>query len=100
MSRLFTRIYLHFLGVLVVMAVGAMVIGSLFFRGPVLHGLAEKLSRHAARLVAERISDPKRLSSILNHLAIDFEVDMTVRDTSLALIAVAGPELPPPSPND
>ena len=100
MSRLFTRIYLHFLGVLVVMAVGAMVIGSLFFRGPVLHGLAEKLSRHAARLVAERINDPKRLSSILNHLATDFEVDMTVRDTSLALVVVAGPELPPPSPND
>ena len=100
MRRLFTRIYLHFVGVLLVVALGATIIGSLAFRGPILHGFAEKLSTHAARLVSDRMEDPKRLASLVTHLSTEFDVDLTVRDPSGKLLVAAGPEQPVPSASD
>lgn len=100
MGRLFTRIYLHFLFVLVLMGIASTVIGSLAFRGPVLHGFAARIATHTARLVADRIGDPARLEHLVDHLATEFDVDLTVRDPSGKVLASAGPVQPRPTDRD
>ncbi|HVO30637.1 MAG TPA: HAMP domain-containing sensor histidine kinase [bacterium] len=100
MRRLYTRIYLHFVGLLLIMTVAATVIGSLVLRGPVLHGFAAHVATHAARLVAERMGDPERLAASVAHLSREFEVDITIRDATGTVVTANGKEQPVPSARD
>jgi two-component system OmpR family sensor kinase len=93
-SRLFTRIYLHFVGVLLVMALAAGVIGSLAFHGPILHSFAARLSTHAAGLVADRFTQPERVDHLVQRLGADLDMDITVRTPNGTLLSAFGNPLP------
>src|SRR5262245_19523828 len=95
MARLHSRIYLHFVGVLVV----AGFVGSLVFavgaRGPFVREAAERMVRHAASLAGERLGDGAALAERLRQLHGDLDVDVAVRDLDGRVLAAAGRPLPP-----
>lgn len=95
MARLHSRIYLHFLGVLVV----AGLVGSLVFavgaRGTFVHEAAERMVRHVASLVGERFGDRAFLVERLRQLHADLDIDVVVRDLDGRVVAAAGRALPP-----
>ncbi len=95
--RLYARIYLHFLGVLVVVGVATSAVFAVGARGAFLGEIAERLARHVASLAAERIADPAGLADRLGQLHDDLGVDVTVRDLDGRVAAAAGRELPPPA---
>ena len=92
--RLYSRIYWHFLGVLLV--VGLVSSGVLYtaVRLTHRHGPVARLATRAAALFAERLQQPQALAALGAHLAEEFEVDITVRDTAGRLLFAAGPALP------
>jgi two-component system, OmpR family, sensor kinase len=95
MARLHSRIYLHFLGVLVV----AGLVGSLVFavgaRGTFVREVAERMVRHVASLVGERFGDRDALAERLRQLHADLDIDVVVRDLDGRVVAAAGRALPP-----
>jgi signal transduction histidine kinase len=95
MARLHSRIYLHFLGVLVV----AGLVGSLVFavgaRGTFGREVAERMVRHVASLAGERFGDRAALADRLRQLHADLDIDVVVRDLDGRVVAAAGRALPP-----
>ena len=63
MARLHSRIYLHFLGVLLVVAVTTAVVFALGARDAFRREMAPRMTRHLASLVGERITDPAALGA-------------------------------------
>jgi signal transduction histidine kinase len=97
--RLFTRIYFHFIAVLVVVGltfVGA-VVSALRVYG---HLFTERQAREAAELVAERWDDAPARAATVRHLADLLDVDVTLRAPSGEVLAQAGTPLPPLSARD
>ncbi len=97
MRRLYTRIYWHFLLVLVVVAA---LMGGVFatdWRGRMLRDYAERLVTHAASLMAPKMAIPDQRERLARHLADEFGLDVTVRDASYRALTIVGPELPPPT---
>ncbi len=79
--RLYTRIYLHLLGMLAVVAAVSLLVFATGFRNAYLRGLTERLVRHGAALVADRFQDPaartravRRLHEELTLTAYEFEL--------------------------
>jgi two-component system OmpR family sensor kinase len=95
MPRLYWRIYLHFLGVLLVVGLAASVVFAVGQRGAFQRQLADRVSRHVGTLVGEAFPDPGEIGRRLRRLHDDFEVDVTVRDLSGGVVAAAGTELRP-----
>jgi signal transduction histidine kinase len=93
MSRLYSRIYLHLLGVLLVVGLAAGLVFALGGRGALQRQLAERLVRHVGSLAAETFDDPATLERRLRQLRADLEVDVTVRGLDGRVRAAAGPEL-------
>lgn len=100
MTRLHRRIYLHFLGVLVVVGVATSLVFALGARDAFPREMAERLARHLSALVAERLDDPAALGARLRQLRADLEIDLTVRDLDGRLLAAAGPALSMPRRDD
>ena len=97
MRRLYTRIYLHFLGVLLAVGVAGGLVFAFGAHGPLPSDLAGRLARHAASLVGDAVDDPTALTRVLERLHQDLGVDLTVRDLRGRVLASAGRELPPPT---
>ncbi len=97
MRRLYTRIYVHFLGVLLVVGVAGGLVFAFGARNSFLHDLAQRLTRHVAGLVSDQVGDPAALARLVERLHRDLDVDLTVRDLRGRVLATAGPELPPPT---
>ncbi len=95
MTRLHSRIYLHFLGVLVVVGLATSIAFALGARGAFLRETGERVARHVASLIGEQLGDPVGLQRRLEQLHSDLDVDVTVRDVDGRLLASAGRELPP-----
>ena len=95
MARLHTRIYLHFLGVLLVVGLATSAVFALGTRGAFQREVADRMVRHIAALAAERVADPSALAMRLEQLRGDLGVDVTVRGLDGQRIAAAGPERPP-----
>jgi two-component system, OmpR family, sensor kinase len=93
-ARLHSRIYLHSLLVLLVVAVATAAVFALGARGAFQREVAERLARHVASLVGEQFHDPDALLRRLRTLHTDLEVDLTVRDLDGRLIGSTGAELP------
>jgi two-component system, OmpR family, sensor kinase len=93
-ARLHSRIYLHSLLVLLVVAVATAAVFALGARGAFQREVAERLARHVASLVGEQFHDPDALLRRLRTLHTDLEVDLTVRGLDGRLIGSAGAELP------
>lgn len=101
MRRLYTRIYLHLLGML---AIVAAVTGGIFaqgFRTAYFRNFTERLVRHGANLVGERWRDPPARDAMVRRLAAELDVEITIRDESGQALAAAGSmELPPLEPDE
>src|SRR5438067_1992190 len=97
-ARLHSRIYLHFLGVLLVVAVTTGVVFALGAREAFRREMAPRMTRHLASLVGERIGDPAALAVRLNQIHADLHLAVRVRDLDGRVVAAAGDELPPLTP--
>jgi signal transduction histidine kinase len=93
-ARLHSRIYLHFLGLLIVVALGTSIALAVGARGAFLRETSERVARHVASLVGEGLDDPSVLQRRLDQLRADLDVDLTVRDLDGRVLATAGRELP------
>ena len=94
MRRLFARIYLHFLGVLLVVAVAASLVFAFTARSVFVQDSAWRTSRHAGRLVSEVFRDPPGLARRLKQLHDELDIDLVVRDLEGRVLASAGSEPP------
>jgi two-component system OmpR family sensor kinase len=92
-GRLYSRIYLHFLGVLLVVGLAASVVFAIGQRGAFQRQVVERLARHVGSLVAEHLGDGAALTRRLSQLHADLEVDVTVRDLDGRVVATVGAAL-------
>ena len=90
MRRLFARIYLHFLGMLVVVAVAASLVFAFTARSAFVQESAWRTSRHVGRLVGEVLHDPPALARRVKLLQDELDIDVVVRDLDGRVIASAG----------
>lgn len=94
MSRLHSRIYLHFLGVLLVVGLLATVVFALGARGGPWREVAERVARHVASLVGEEWGRQDALAHRLQQLHDDLEIDMRVQELDGRVVAKVGGILP------
>ncbi|HEY3099709.1 MAG TPA: HAMP domain-containing sensor histidine kinase [Methylomirabilota bacterium] len=94
MARLHSRIYVHFLGVLLVVAVTTGVVFALGAREAFRREMAPRITRHLASLVGERLGDPTALAARLQQIHDDLHLAVRVRDLDGRVVAAAGDELP------
>jgi signal transduction histidine kinase len=94
MRRLFARIYLHFLGMLVVVAVAASLVFAFTARSAFVQESAWRTSRHIGRLVGEVFRDPPALARRVKLLQDELDIDLVVRDLEGRVLASAGAEPP------
>jgi len=92
LRRLFARIYLHFLGVLLVVAVAASLVFALTARSAFVQESSWRASRHAGRLVGEAFRNPSELARHVKQLHDELDIDLVVRDLDGRVLATAGPE--------
>ncbi len=94
MNRLHFRIYLHFLGVLLVVGLLATLVFTLGTRGVPWRDVAERGARHVASLIGEAWSDQEVLARRLQQLHEDLEIDMTLQDLDGRVVAKVGRIVP------
>ena len=95
MARLHSRIYLHFLGVLVVAGLAGSLVFAVGARGTFVREAAERMVRHVASLAGERFGDRAALAERLRQLHADLDIDVVVRALDGRDVAAAGRALPP-----
>jgi two-component system OmpR family sensor kinase len=94
MRRLYTRLFFHFLGLLFVVGLLTSAVLTIGQRGWFWRDVTERMSRHIAGLLGERFDDPALRRHVAARLHQDFDLDLSVRDLSGALLAEAGTKLP------
>lgn len=97
MRRLHTRIYLHFLAVLLVVGLAAAFVLGFGARGAFLRDTSARVATHVAALAGESLGDPPALARRLEQVRADLDVDAAVRGLDGRLLAAAGRPLPGPS---
>jgi signal transduction histidine kinase len=100
MPRLYARIYLHFLGVLFVVGLAASVVFAVGQRSAFQRLVTDRVSRHVSGLIAEALGDPAALARRVAQLHEDLEVDVAVRALDGRLLAAAGAEPRPLTPDE
>ena len=95
--RLFWRVYLNGLLLLVLVGVALAVVGSLVGRGQMVRS-PERLARYAAEQAAEFRGDPDRLASELRRASEAFGVELAVYGYSGEMLAAGGDGAPAPIP--
>lgn len=98
MSRLHSRIYLHSLGVLLVVGLAVSLVFALGAGGGVWREAAERVTRHVASLIGEAWDDQDALARRLQQLHDDLEVDLTLREADGRVMAKLGRALPALTP--
>lgn len=96
MSRLHSRIYLHFVGVLIVVGLATAVLLAMGWRQGPRREVAERVARHVATLAGEELDDARALAARLARLHADLELDTAVHGLDGRLIASGGGVLPVP----
>jgi two-component system, OmpR family, sensor kinase len=94
LARLHTRIYLHFVAVLVLVGLVTVVVFAFGAREAFRRMMAERLTRHVAALVVERVDDRAALAARLAEIHDHLGIDVAVRDRDGRLLAWAGDPLP------
>src|SRR5215470_20069770 len=94
MARLHSRIYFHFLGVLLIVGVTTSVVFALGARDAFRRQMAEGMTRQLSLLAGERLGEPAALAARLRQLHDNLHLDVRVRDSAGHLVAAAGGELP------
>lgn len=98
MARLHSRIYLHFLGVLLVVAVTTAVVFGLGVRDAFRRHIALGMAHHVAALLGERMDDREALAARVRQLHDDLRINVRVRGLDGRELAAAGEPLPPLPP--
>lgn len=93
-KRLYSRIYLHALGVLLVVGLATTGVFSFGQRGSFLREVTERLGRHLVTELGERWSDANARQTALDSLHRDFELELTVRDVDGRVLSAAGGVMP------
>jgi signal transduction histidine kinase len=99
-ARLHSRIYLHFLGVLLVVGVTTAIVFTMGARDAFRRELGLGMTHHLAAFAAERLDDPRALAERLRQIHDDLHVSVCVRDLDGRVIAAGGEELPPLRPHE
>lgn len=94
-KRLYSRIYLHALGVLLVVGLAITGVFSFGQRGAFLREVTERLGRHLAAELGARFTDAYTRQAVLDSLHRDFELVLTLRDVDGQVLAAAGGLMPP-----
>lgn len=94
MARLHSRIYLHFLGVLLIVGVATSLVFAFGARDAFRRHMADGMTRQLALLAGERLGDPPGLAARLRQLHDNLHLDVRVRDSAGRIVAAAGDELP------
>lgn len=94
-KRLYTRIYLHALGVLLVVGLAITGVFSFGQRGAFLREVTERLGRHLVAELGARFTDANTRQVVLDSLHRDFELVLTLRDVDGQVLAAAGGLMPP-----
>jgi signal transduction histidine kinase len=89
MKRLYARIYLHFLGVLVFVGIASSIIFATGLRNSMLHNWSQRLAQHAAWSVG-RQPDPAARAQMIKHLSEELDIDITLRAPDGKVLAQAG----------
>lgn len=100
MKRLYTRIYFHFVGVLVVVGLLTSAVFSLGQRGAFWREVTQRMSRHLSSVLGEGFADPALQRSMVQHMHEDFELDLTVHDPQGRILVTAGDPLPALLPSE
>ncbi|HZS38544.1 MAG TPA: ATP-binding protein [Polyangia bacterium] len=95
MRRLYTRIYWHFIVLLIVVA-GVMSVVFSAGRTALLREYSERVAKHTAALLGPAWRDPERRDRLLRHLSDELDLDLTLRTPDGALVIAVGSELPAP----
>jgi signal transduction histidine kinase len=88
--RLFARIYLHFLGGLLVVAIAVSVLFAFTARGAFVQESSGRTSRHVASLVGETFGDRPALARRVQQIHKELDLDLVVRDLEGRVVAGAG----------
>ena len=100
--RLYTRLYLHFVGMLMVVALLG-VFGLMAewhgewegkWRSNPVHELAERFAGREAAALSRDMADPTARQAVVLRLAADLDIDVTLRDPGGQLLCAAGAALP------
>jgi signal transduction histidine kinase len=94
MRRLYSRIFLHFVGVLVVASVATFAVFTAGWRVDFVRNWALRYTRHVASVLGERWDDAGARERLVRHIWQDLDIDVTVRDADGRVLASGGPELP------
>jgi signal transduction histidine kinase len=94
MRRLQTRIFIHFIGVLVVVGLVTSLVLASGWRNQWARSWALRLVRHGARLVGPTLNDPVRRDAMVRHLADELDVDITLRDLDGKALVIVGEVMP------
>lgn len=101
MTRLYTRIYLHFLAMLLLVGITTSFILASGWKREMRMGMIQRLTTHVASLVAEKWDDPPARDALLGHLSKELGVDLSIADDGgERLLASAGASLPLPRGED
>jgi signal transduction histidine kinase len=98
--RLYSRIYIHLLGVLLVVGLAVTLLVTFGQRGAFQRHFLERFVAHIGSLAAERWDDGPALRRRLDQVSRDLGVRLTVRGADGELVAAAGPPLQPLSPSE
>lgn len=94
MKRLYTRIYMHFVLLLLVVGLATSAVFSIGQRGAFWREVTERMSRHLSGALAERWNDQEARRAAVARLHEDFDIELTVRDLSGQVLATGGAPLP------
>jgi signal transduction histidine kinase len=89
-ARLHSRIYLHFVGVLLVVGVTTAVVFAVGTRDSFRREIAIRMTEHLATLAAERIAEPAALAARLREMHEHLGIDIRVTTVDGRTLAVAG----------
>ena len=94
MKRLYTRIYMHFLLLLLVVGLSTSAVFSFGQHGAFWREVTARMSRHLSSALAERFADAQARREAVVRLHEDFDIELTVRDLAGNVLAAAGEPLP------
>jgi two-component system OmpR family sensor kinase len=100
MRRLYSRVYVHMLLVLVVSSLAVWLVAVFGFRSEYRRGIGHRLSSITAALVAEHFDDPQARHALIERLGRDLGIELTLRDPEGKVLVATGEPLPPLSPSE
>jgi signal transduction histidine kinase len=88
MRRLYSRIYFHFIGVLLLVGIISSVVLTAGWRRTFVHGWMMKLAHHAASVIA--VASEEKRADFVKHLSEELDIDVTLLALDGQVLVQAG----------